>query len=158
MLFWEIADRWAAGRGSQSFFIYLFSEKNKRELVTRSAQCYFLLAMSTHTRTAPPRPVLFTKANGPDKVLDFKITKAELCRTFAFETSYGMSLSLQKSEGKPAITVCLHRAKVSSIYDLGPSGFAINFEERDDWKLRSSIFMDRQAMEELRDKLNAFLG
>ena len=69
-----------------------------------------------------------------------------------------MGICLQKSQGENVIKNSLYKAKVASIYNLGASGLSITFEVRDNWKLTSTVFMNREAMEELRDELNAFLG
>ena len=109
-------------------------------------------------RTTPPRPVLFTKGNGPWEVLNFKVTKEEPCKIFSFDPSHKMFVSLQKIEDRHVVGQSLHSAKVSKIYDLGSSGLSVTFEVNDNWKLSSTVFMNRQSMEELRDRLTEFLG
>jgi len=86
------------------------------------------------------------------------VTKEEPCKMFSFDPSHKMSVSLQKIGEKHVINQSLHSTKVSRIFDLGMSGLSITFEVNDNWKLSSTVFMNRKAMEELRDQLNEFLG
>jgi len=120
----------------------------------------YSLRMSTTSTTtrcaAPPVPVLFakdTKSSFP--VLSFK---DKGCQLVSLDKSKKLCLSLQKSNGEHVITTSLHTAKATQIYDLGSSGFSLRFEEKNNWKLTSTIFLNRQELENLRDKLVAFLA
>lgn len=122
--------------------------------------CHYLPVMqNTATRKSnPPRPVLFTNDKGGLSVLSFKVTKEQPCQLLALDPSHKMWVSLQKIEGKHVIGNSLHTAKLAKLYDLGSSGLCVSFEVQDNWKLTSSIFMNRKEMESLRDQLIEFLG
>lgn len=112
---------------------------------------------STTTRQAPPVPILFAKntTNPSFPVLSFK---DKGCQLVSLDKSQKLGLSLQKSNGEHVVITSLHTAKVTRIFDLGSSGFSIRFEEKNNWRLASSVFLNRQELENLRDKLTAFLA
>lgn len=111
---------------------------------------------TTTRRTAPPVPVLFAKdTTSSFPVLSFK---DKGCQMVSLDKSQKLGLSLQKSNGEHVVMTSLHTAKATQIYDLGSSGFSLRFEEKNNWRLTSTVFLNRKELENLRDKLVAFLA
>ena len=115
------------------------------------------MSNTTTRRSTPPRPVLFAKreSDGITPVMSFK---EKGCQLVALDKSHKLGLSLQKCRGEHVVNAAIHTARVSTIHNLGQSGMSVSFEVKDNWMLTSTVFMKREEMENLRDRLNAFLA